>query len=55
MGLLYYFIHFEIVSGEIEPTKNPSKITVFHPKNTQKIFIENLVRFWWVEGVVMQS
>ena len=40
--LLYYFIHFEIVSDKIEPTKNRSKITVFHPKNTPKIFIENL-------------
>ena len=38
MGLLYYFIHFEIVSGKIEPTQNRRKITDFYPKNTPKIF-----------------
>ena len=38
-------LHKEITEKNI---KNHSKIT-------PKIFIENLVRFWWVEGVVMQS
>ena len=40
MELLYYFIHFEIVSDKIEPAQNRRKITDFYQKNSLKFLSE---------------
>ena len=38
MRFLYFLIHFEIVSDNIEPTQNRRKITDFYQKKLAKNF-----------------